>query len=65
MPIIRKKALKELSNDDINKKIGEMRLEMAKEKSQIAVGGSPSNIGRVKEIKKTIARLLTEARKRR
>ena len=65
MPIIRRKSLKELKNDDIDKKLNELRLELAKERSQIAVGGSPSNIGRVKELRKSIARLLTEKRKRR
>lgn len=65
MPIIRRKSLKELSNDDISKKIGELRLELSKEKSQIAVGGSPSNIGRVKQMRKSIAKLLTESNKRR
>jgi len=64
MPIIRRKSLKELSSDDINKKIGELRLELAKDKSQVAVGGSPSNIGRMREMKKSIARLLTEKKRR-
>ena len=64
MAIIRKRAMKEMSDVDLNKRLAELRLELAKENSQIGVGGSPSNIGRVKQIKKTIARILTENKKR-
>lgn len=65
MAIIRKRQLKEMSNDDLEKRLTELRLEIAKEKSQIAVGGSPSNPGKVREIKKSIAKILTEKMKRR
>ncbi len=65
MAIIKKRALKEINDNDLRRRMSEFRLELAKEKSQIAVGGSPSNVGRVREIKKTIARLLTEINKRR
>ena len=48
MAIIKRKALKEMNDADISKIITELRLELAKERSQMAVGGSPSNIGRVR-----------------
>jgi len=60
MAIIKKKQLKQMSRPDLINRLNELRLELAKERGQIAVGGSPSNSGRVKEIKKTIARILTE-----
>ena len=60
MAIIKKKALKEMSDDDINKRISELRLELAKERAQIIVGGTPTNAGRVSQIRKTIAKLLTK-----
>jgi len=44
---------------ELMKRLSDFRLELAKEKSQIAVGGSPSNIGRIREIRKTIAKILT------
>jgi len=49
-----------MSRPDLINRLNELRLELAKEKGQIAIGGSPSNPGRVKEIKKTIAKILTE-----
>ena len=44
----------------MKKRIDEFRLELAKEKSQVVVGGSPTNVGRMREIRKTIAKLLTK-----
>ena len=64
MAIIKKRQLKEMPNADLSNRLNELRLELVKEKSQIAVGGSPSNPGRVREIKKTIARILTEQKRR-
>jgi len=49
-----------MSRPDLINRLNELRLELAKEKGQIAIGGSPTNPGRVKEIKKTIAKILTE-----
>ena len=53
-----------MNDDDIQKRITELRLELSKEKAQIIVGGSPTSPGRVSEIRKTIAKLLTEAKVR-
>ncbi len=64
MAIIKKKQLKEMSDDDLKKRFGELKLELSKDKGQIAIGGSPSNPGRVKEVKKTIAKILTELTRR-
>lgn len=64
MVIIRNKEVKQLGPKDISKKVEELRMELAKENAQIAVGAAPKNPGRMSEIRKTIARLLTEARTR-
>ncbi len=65
MAIIKKKQLKQMSDSDLSTRLGELRLEMAKERGQIAIGGTPSNPGRIKEIKRTIARILTQIRMKR
>jgi large subunit ribosomal protein L29 len=64
LAIIKKKQMKEMSTADLSKRLGELRLELAKEKSQTAIGGSASNAGRIKEVKKTIARILTDTKRR-
>jgi len=59
MAIINKQELKNLEADDIKAKVEELKKELIKHNSQIATGTTPKSPGRVKEIKKTIARLLT------
>ena len=59
MAIIRKKQFKEMSRADAKKRLIELRLDLAKDRSQIAVGGSPPNPGKTREKRRTIARLLT------
>lgn len=60
LAIIKKKQLKQMSRPDLINRLSELRLELAKERGQIAIGGTPSNPGRVKELKRTVARLITE-----
>lgn len=64
MAIIKNKQLHELTSAELQKRLGELRLLLAKEKAQSAVGGSPTNPGHVAEVKKTIAKILTELNKR-
>ena len=64
MAILKKKQIKEMTRVDLINRLNELRLELAKEKGQIAIGGSPANIGKVKETRKTIARILTELKRR-
>jgi large subunit ribosomal protein L29 len=60
MAIIKKKQLKQMNNADLKNRLGELRLELAKEKGQIAIGGTPTNTGRVREVRRTIAKILTQ-----
>lgn len=59
MVIIRTQAMKDMSDDEIEKKLKDLKLELSKEKSKIKVGGVPENPGKVRELKRTIARILT------
>ncbi len=65
MALLKRKQLTELSNDDLASKLNETRLELVKERAQIAIGGAASNPGRVGQLRRTTARLLTEKNKRR
>ncbi len=42
------------------KKLGELRLELMKEKGHVAVSGAVTNPGKIRGVRKTIARLLTQ-----
>lgn len=64
MAIIRKKEIREMSVEELENRLNELRLELSKSKGQILVGGAASNTGRIREQKRTIARILTELNKR-
>ena len=59
MAIIKKKEMKNLSNDELKEKLQELSIELSSEKAAIASGTRAENPGRVREIRKTIARILT------
>jgi large subunit ribosomal protein L29 len=56
--------MKELSDNDLVKRLNDIKLDLVKDRGQIAIGGTPSNPGKVKETKKTIAKILTELKRR-
>ena len=64
MAIIKKKQLKEMTTPDIVNRYNELKLELSKERGQMAIGGSPTNPGRVKELRRTVAKILTEIKQR-
>ena len=59
MAIVKRKELNEMKLEDVKKRLAELKLELSKNRAQIAVGGSAQNPGRVKELRRTIARMLT------
>lgn len=63
MAIIKKKELRNLSEEDLDKRLADLRLELAKERAAAYVG-APKNPGKIKEIRRTIARILTIKRER-
>ncbi|MBU5575276.1 MAG: 50S ribosomal protein L29 [Candidatus Aenigmatarchaeota archaeon] len=63
MAIIKKRQLNEMKKEELINRLNELKLELAKEKSKIKIGGVPSNPGKLKEIRKTIARILTRVKK--
>lgn len=64
MAVMKPKQIREMSDVDLKKRLNELRLEIAKERGQVAIGGTPSNPGKIREVKRTIARMLTELNKR-
>jgi large subunit ribosomal protein L29 len=58
MAIINKKELNEMGKEDLTNKLKELKKELIKENAQIAVGTTPKSPGKVKQMKKTIARII-------
>ncbi|RJS77889.1 50S ribosomal protein L29 [Candidatus Bathyarchaeota archaeon] len=59
MPILRIKEIREMSSEERNKKIAELKTELLRLKTMIKAGGTIENPARIRQLRKTIARILT------
>ena len=50
---------KKMQGEDLNKKIGELRLELMKLNAQLSMGTTPKSTKQIREIKKNLARIET------
>ena len=57
--MVKKKELINMSDGELNEHIKETRMELMKANSQVKSGSVPKNPGKVRQMKKTIARILT------
>ncbi len=58
------KDLRKMKPEDLNKKLKELRLELMKELANVKMGRPIKNPGKIRSIKKTIARILTVLREK-
>ncbi|MBI2110325.1 50S ribosomal protein L29 [Candidatus Woesearchaeota archaeon] len=63
MAILKKAEIKQMPAHLIKEKINDLQKELIKLNAQVATGTRPENPGRIREIKRTIARLLTKKAK--
>ena len=59
MPILRVQEIRDMSSDERYEKIQELRTELTKLRTMVNAGGAIENPGRVKALRKAIAKLLT------
>jgi large subunit ribosomal protein L29 len=59
MVILRSKEIRDMAEEDIQKKLDELRAEYASNISKSAAAGVYENPGKIKELKRTIARVMT------
>jgi len=59
MTILSKNDFKQMNEIQLNEKLSDLRKELMKIKTQISTGTTPENPGKVREVKKTIARIIT------
>ena len=57
MAILKKSELKNIQPESAKSKITDLRKELMKANAQIAIGTIPENPGRIREMKKTLAKL--------
>ncbi|MEM1550319.1 MAG: 50S ribosomal protein L29 [Candidatus Bathyarchaeia archaeon] len=59
MTILRVKEIRNMSRDEREKKLAELYTELARLRTIVKAGGAIDKPARIREIKKTIARILT------
>jgi large subunit ribosomal protein L29 len=59
VPILRLKDIKGMSTEERAKKISDLRAELARLKTMVRAGGAVENPARIRELRKTIAQILT------
>jgi len=53
------KEIRNLNDEDLGKRLNELKLELLKERGNIEMGGNVKNPGKIKVIRRNIARILT------
>ncbi len=59
MPILRVKEIRDMPSEERIRKLGELRTELLRLKTMIRAGGTVEDPSRVRELRKTVARILT------
>ena len=59
MAILRKREIKQMLPKERKKKITELRAELTSLKTSVKSGGTVENPARIRELRRTVARLLT------
>jgi large subunit ribosomal protein L29 len=59
MPILRLKDINGMSSEERTKKLSELRTELAGLKTMVRAGGAVENPARMRELRRTIAQILT------
>ena len=59
MPIVRLKEISGMSSEERTKKLSELRAELSRLRTMISAGGAVENPARIRELRKTIAQILT------
>jgi large subunit ribosomal protein L29 len=59
MAIVKVKEVRGMSVDQREKQLSDLKSELLKERAITSTGGAPENPGRIRELRRTIARILT------
>jgi large subunit ribosomal protein L29 len=65
MAIFRAQEVRQLSDVELQEQMGKLRMELVQHYGKVSAGGSTENPGHIRELRRTIARLMTERNRRR
>ncbi|HUK39185.1 MAG TPA: 50S ribosomal protein L29 [Methanomicrobiales archaeon] len=60
MAIFRAKEVHQLSDVELQENMQKLKMELLQKYGKVSAGGAAENPGRIREIRRTIARILTE-----
>ena len=59
MAILRSKDIRSMKDADLERQLKDLRNDLLKQRAITATGGAPESPGRIRELRRTIARILT------
>jgi large subunit ribosomal protein L29 len=59
MAILKAKEIRTMKDADLEKQLKDLRNDLLKQRAITATGGAPESPGRIRELRRTIARILT------
>jgi large subunit ribosomal protein L29 len=59
MSVLKPSEIRKMQKKDVDKKLVELSLELAKKRGNISMGASASSPGRIREVRRAIARIKT------
>ena len=59
MVIIRAKDVRKLSSSEFEEKLSEIRKELMKLRAQMSSGSTPENVGKIRALRRAVARMFT------
>ncbi|KYH38713.1 MAG: 50S ribosomal protein L29 [Candidatus Bathyarchaeota archaeon B23] len=62
MAILRMREIREMSPDERRRRLEELRTELSRMRAMVRAGGAIENPGKIRELRRTIARILTVMR---
>jgi large subunit ribosomal protein L29 len=65
MAILRAQDVQQLSDIELQEQMQKLRMELVQHYGKVSAGGATENPGHIGEIRRTIARLMTEQNRRR
>ena len=60
---MKKKEIRTAPKAELENRLSELKKELMKQRAQIRIGTTPANPGKVKQIKKMIAKIITQLKK--
>jgi large subunit ribosomal protein L29 len=65
MAILRSSEIRQLTDVELKEQMDKLRIELIQHYGKVSAGGSTENPGRIRELRRTVARLMTEKNQRR